>query len=378
MNSAAKNDTQNDTSNDTNADANTDVSMNANTLAAYLETAIDGFRGPLTLEKFSGGQSNPTFLLRAASGNYVLRRQPPGVLLKGAHAIDREYRVLDALKDSSVPVARAHHLCQDPSVIGSMFYLMSFEQGRIFWDPALPELPREQRAPLYDELIRVLAALHEVDVDAVGLGDYGRPGNYFERQIGMWTKQYRACETGLIAAMETLIAWLPEHMPQDDGQRSLVHGDYRLDNLIFDPTEPRVLALLDWELSTLGHPLADLAYFCMCLRLPSTGHISGLAGKDRVQLGIPTESELVANYCALRGIGEIANWHFYLAFSFFRLAAILQGVLKRAQDGNASSDKALQVGKMAGQLAQLAVDLIEEQNKPTSEQPALPAPPEPA
>ncbi len=348
-------------------DANNDACNNAHTdetrLAAWLETAIDGFRGPLTLEKFSGGQSNPTFLLRAASGDYVLRRQPPGVLLKGAHAVDREYRVLVALQDSSVPVARAHHLCLDPSVIGSMFYLMSFEQGRIFWDPALPTLPREQRAPLYGELIRVLAALHDVDVDAVGLGDYGRPGNYFERQIGIWTKQYRAAETGSIAAMETLIAWLPAHLPQDDGQRSLVHGDYRLDNLIFDQAEPRVLALLDWELSTLGHPLADLAYFCMCLRLPSNGHISGLAGKDRAALGIPTEFDLMANYCALRGIGAIDDWHFYLAFSFFRLAAILQGVLKRAQDGNASSDQALQVGQMAGQLAQLAVELIEENNK---------------
>ncbi len=332
-------------------------------LASYLETAIDGFRGPLTLEKFSGGQSNPTFLLRAASGDYVLRRQPPGVLLKGAHAVDREYRVLVALKDSSVPVARAVHLCQDLDVIGSLFYLMSFEQGRIFWDPALPTLPREQRAPLYDELIGVLARLHDVDVDAVNLADYGRPGNYFERQIGMWTRQYRASETGHIAAMETLIAWLPAHMPVDDGQRSLVHGDYRLDNLIFDPSAPRVLALLDWELSTLGHPLADLAYFCMCLRLPSTGHIAGLAGKDRAALGIPTEAELVARYCALREIDQIADWHFYLAFSFFRLAAILQGVLKRARDGNASSDKALQVGQMAGQLAQLAVELIEEENK---------------
>jgi aminoglycoside phosphotransferase (APT) family kinase protein len=355
MNSAEKK----DTNNEVNIDANIDT----NALAAYLETAIDGFRGPLTLEKFSGGQSNPTFLLRAASGDYVLRRQPPGALLKGAHAVDREYRVLVALKDSSVPVARAHHLCQDLDVIGSLFYLMSFEQGRIFWDPALPTLPREQRAPLYDELIRVLATLHDVDVDAVNLADYGRPGNYFERQIGMWTRQYRASETGHLAAMETLIAWLPAHLPQDDGQLSLVHGDYRLDNLIFDSSEPRVLALLDWELSTLGHPLADLAYFCMCLRLPSTGHISGLAGKDRAELGIPTEAELVARYCALRGISQIADWHFYLAFSFFRLAAILQGVLKRAQDGNASSDQALQVGQMAGQLAQLAVDLIEEENR---------------
>lgn len=336
-------------------------------LAAYLEIHIDGFRGPLSIEKFAGGQSNPTFLLKAASGSYVLRRQPPGALLKGAHAIDREYRVLVALKDSGVPVARAHHLCMDVGVIGSIFYVMSFEQGRIFWDPALPELPRAQRAPLYHELIQVLATLHDVDVNAVGLCDYGRPGNYFERQIGMWTRQYRAAETGTIAAMETLIAWLPANLPPDDGQLSLVHGDYRLDNLIFDASEsrvPQVLAVLDWELSTLGHPLADLAYFCMCLRLPANGHISGLAGQDRAALAIPTEAELVAQYCALRGLGPIADWHFYLAFSFFRLAAILQGVLKRAQDGNASSDQALQVGKMAGQLALLAVELIERHNNP--------------
>ncbi|MFI4941137.1 MAG: phosphotransferase [Burkholderiales bacterium] len=333
--------------------------LDTSKLASYLETRIDGFQGPLTAEKFAGGQSNPTFLLKAQSGNYVLRRQPPGALLKGAHAVDREYRVLVALKDTGVPVARAYHLCEDPEVIGSMFYVMSFVQGRIFWDPALPELPREQRAPLYSEMIRVLATLHNVDVNAVGLGDYGRPGNYFERQVGMWTKQYRAAETETLDAMETLITWLPANMPADDGQPSLVHGDYRLDNLIFHPAETQVLAVLDWELSTLGHPLADLAYLCMCLRLPSTGQVCGLAGKNRQEWGIPTEAALVAQYCALRGIDAIDNWPFYLAFSFFRLAAIVQGVMKRSLNGNASSDQAVQVGKMAGQLAQLAVTLIE-------------------
>ena len=327
-------------------------------LANYLETRIEGFQGPLTTEKFAGGQSNPTFLLKAQSGNYVLRRQPPGALLKGAHAVDREYRVLVALKDSGVPVAHAYHLCEDSEVIGSLFYVMSFVQGRIFWDPALPELTREQRAPLYVELIRILATLHNVDVNTVGLGDYGRPGNYFERQVSMWTKQYRASETETIQSMETLISWLPANMPADDGQLSLVHGDYRLDNLIFHPDEARVLAVLDWELSTLGHPLADLAYFCMCLRLPSIAQVHGLAGRNREELGIPSEANLVARYCALRGIGVIENWSFYLAFSFFRLAAIVQGVLKRSLDGNASSDQAVQVGKMAGQLAQLAITLI--------------------
>jgi len=327
-------------------------------LATYLEKQIEGFQGPLTAEKFSGGQSNPTFLLKARSGNYVLRRQPPGHLLKGAHAVDREYRVLAALRDTAVPVARAYQLCEDPEVIGSMFYVMSFVQGEIFWDPALPELAREKRMPLYSEVIRVLAALHDVDVNAVGLSDYGRSGNYFERQVGMWTKQYRAAETEPIEAMEKLIAWLPANTPSDDGQQSLVHGDYRFDNLIFHPTEAKVLAVLDWELSTLGHPFADLAYLCMCLRLPSFGQISGLAGKDREQLGVPTEAQIIAQYCALRGIEAIENWPFYLAFSYFRLAAILQGVLKRALGGNASNDKAIQVGQMAGQLAQMAVALI--------------------
>lgn len=334
-------------------------------LAAYLETRIDGFQGPLTAEKFAGGQSNPTFLLKARSGNYVLRRQPPGTLLKGAHAVDREFRVLAALSNTDVPVARAYHLCEDREVIGSMFYVMSFEQGNIFWDPALPELPREQRAPLYSELIRVLAALHDVNIETTGLADYGRSGNYYERQVGMWTKQYRAAETEMIDAMEVLIAWLPVNMPPDDGQIGMVHGDYRLDNLIFHPTEPRVLAVLDWELSTLGHPLADLAYFCMCLRLPSGGHISGLADKNREQIGVPTEAALVAQYCALRGIGTIDNWHFYLTFSFFRLAAIVQGVRKRGLDGNASSDKAVQVGSMVGQMARLAVELIEKEGEST-------------
>lgn len=340
----------------------TDVnSLDTARLAAYLETRIDGFQGPLTAEKFAGGQSNPTFLLKARNGNYVLRRQPPGALLKGAHAVDREFRVLAALKDTDVPVAHAFHLCDDREVIGSMFYVMSFEQGNIFWDPALPELPREQRAPHYSELIRVLAALHDVNIHTAGLADYGRSGNYYERQVGLWTKQYRAAETETIDAMETLIAWLPANMPADDGQIGMVHGDYRLDNLIFHPTEPRVLAVLDWELSTLGHPLADLAYFCMCLRLPSGGHISGLANKNREELGVPTEAALVAHYCQLRGIDAIEHWHFYLIFSFFRLAAIVQGVRKRGLDGNASSDKAVQVGSMVGQMAQLAVELIEKE-----------------
>lgn len=330
-------------------------------LTTYLEEAIEGFSGPMTAEKFAGGQSNPTYLLTAASGRYVLRRQPLGELLKSAHAVDREYRVLKALADTDVPVAKAYHLCEDRDVIGSVFYVMSFESGRIFWDPALPELRREERDAYYEELIRILAALHDVDVQKVGLGDYGRPGNYYERQIGLWTKQYRAAETRHIEAMERLIEWLPANCPGDDGCVSLVHGDYRIDNVMFAADAPRGQAVLDWELSTLGHPLADLAYFCMCLRLPPEGQVFGLACKDRDALGVPQEREIIRRYCELRGIGQIDNWHFYLAFSFFRLAAIAQGVLKRAIGGNASSDKAMAVGKMAGLLAEMAVEVIEQE-----------------
>ncbi len=327
-------------------------------LTDYLEGQIEGFQGPLTLEKFADGQSNPTFLLSTSNGQYVLRSKPPGQLLKSAHAVDREYQVLTALTDSEVPVARPYHLCEDDNVIGSMFYVMSYEEGRIFWNAALPELQTEQRVLVSNEMIRVLAAIHNVDIEGVGLGDYGKPGNYFERQIGRWIKQYRACETESIKAMENLIRWLPDNLPADDGQVSLIHGDYRLDNLIFHPTEPRVLAVLDWELSTLGHPLADLAYYCMFLRLPAIGDIPGLAGIDRDALGLPTEEAIIERYCQWRNIGSIDNWHFYLAFSFFRLAAILQGVFKRALSGNASNEKAMLVGKMAGALAEIAAPLI--------------------
>jgi aminoglycoside phosphotransferase (APT) family kinase protein len=331
-------------------------------LARYLEDRIHGFRGPLVATKFAGGQSNPTFMLEARSGRYVLRRQPPGELLKSAHAVDREFRVLVALANTDVPVPHAYHLCEDRDVIGCMFYVMSFAAGRIFWDPSLPELGRDGRAPIYAAIVETLAALHNVDVDAVGLADYGRAGNYFERQIGVWTKQYRASETERLEAMETLIEWLPANCPQDDGPPSLVHGDFRIDNLIFDAVDPKIIAILDWELSTLGNPLADLAYFCMCLRLPSIGHIPGLLGKDRGELGVPDEAAIVRRYCELRGIPPIAHWNFYLAFSFFRLAAIAQGVKKRALGGNASNARAGQVGDMARHLAEAAAALIDTTN----------------
>lgn len=328
-------------------------------LALWLEASVPGFHGPVSTRKFAGGQSNPTYLVEAASGRYVLRRKPPGQLLKGAHAVDREFRVLQALHGSAVSVAKPLALCRDEAVIGSMFYLMEHVDGRIFWDPALPELPAPQRRAIFAEMVRVLAAIHDVDLARAGLADYGHPGNYFERQTGLWTRQYRAAETGAIDAMEFLIEWLPAHLPPDDGRVSLLHGDYRLDNLIFDAGEPRVRAVLDWELSTLGHPLADLAYFCMCLRLPRTERIKGLAGLPLGDLGLPDEGELVAAYCARRALPDIAHWNFYLAFSLFRLAAICQGVLKRALDGNAASDQARATGEMARPLAALGAAIAD-------------------
>lgn len=334
--------------------------LDSQTLSAYLEQHIDGFRGPLVGEKFAGGQSNPTFLLNAQSGCYVLRRKPPGQLLASAHAVDREFKVISALAHSDVPVPKAYHLCEDNSVIGSMFYVMRFEEGRIFWDPALPDLAdNQQRSGFHREMIQVLASLHNVDIHAVELDDYGKPGNYFERQISRWSKQYRAAETHRIDAMEVLLGWLPANIPADDGQVSLIHGDYRLDNVMFHPTESRAIAILDWELSTLGHPFADLGYYCMCLRLPREGIVKGLLGIDRTELGIPGEEDVIQQYCQLRGLDGIDNWHFYLAFSFFRLAAICQGVYKRALDGNASNKKALEVGKITEPLAQMAAALIE-------------------
>jgi len=335
------------------------TSLDLDRLADYLQQHIPDFRGPLTANKFAGGQSNPTFLLDTPERRYVLRRQPPGQLLKSAHAVDREYRVLRALAGTGVPVARASHLCEDRDVIGSMFYLMSYEDGRIFWNPALPDVERDARCSYYASIMTTLAALHDVDVDAVGLGDYGRAGNYFQRQIELWTRQYRAAETAPIAAMDALIQWLPANCPADAQRVSLVHGDFRIDNLIFAHDTPRVRAILDWELSTLGNPLADLAYFCMCLRLPSKGNISGLRGLDRSALGIPDEDEMIAQYCELRGLTGIANWNFYLAFSFFRLASIAQGVKARALQGNASNANAHEVGGMVEPLATLAVELTD-------------------
>jgi len=327
-------------------------------LSGYLEEHVEGFQGPVGAEKFAGGQSNPTFLITAKSGKYVLRRKPPGELLKSAHAVDREFRVMSALKDTDVPVAGVHHLCDDNSVVGSMFFLMEFIDGRVMWDPALPDSCLRERTAIYNEMIRVLAALHSVSVDEVGLSDYGYPGNYFERQVRRWTKQYKASETGHVAEVDALMEWLPANMPEDDGKVALVHGDYRLDNMLFHPTEPRVLALVDWELSTLGHPFADIAYQCMQLRMEPAGLIPGLGGLCREDLGIPSEEAYVASYCERMGIDEIKGWNFYLAFNFFRFAAILQGVKKRALIGNASNERALLLGDMVAPLARMATGLL--------------------
>ncbi|WP_317932268.1 phosphotransferase [Halioxenophilus sp. WMMB6] len=327
-------------------------------LANYLEEHITGFKGPVTATKFAGGQSNPTFLLKTEQSNYVLRRKPPGQLLPSAHAVDREFRVMSALGNTEVPVAKAYHLCSDESVIGSMFYVMEYIDGRVFWDPALPDLTDAERTQIYSEMNRVLAALHSVNIAAVGLADYGKPGNYFQRQLDRWSKQYRASETETIADMEALMPWLQANLPADDGRVSLVHGDFRLDNMMFSNDRLEVLALVDWELSTLGHPYADLAYQCMQLRMPHMGVMPGLGGLNRQAMGIPSEGEYVAQYCQRMGIAGIDHWNFYLAFSFFRFAAILQGVKKRALDGNASSDKALQMGAMVAPLAAMASELI--------------------
>lgn len=335
------------------------IDLDIASLGVYLEQQIPGFRGLSEAKKFPGGQSNPTYQLRAESGRYVLRRKPPGQLLKSAHAVDREYRVMHALADTDVPVPKALHLCEDDGVIGSMFFVMGFVDGRILWDATLPESTPAERGAMYDEMNRVLAALHSVDIEAAGLADYGRPGNYFERQVGRWTRQYRAGETEPDPAMDRLIEWLPAHTPPDDGRIALIHGDYRLDNLVFAKDRAEILAVLDWELSTLGHPFADLAYQCMQWRLAPDAPIAGLGDIDRAALGIPTEREYVARYCERMGLDGIDHWQYYLVFSFFRLAAILQGVLKRARDGNASSDRAFEVGALSGPLAEMAVELIE-------------------
>jgi aminoglycoside phosphotransferase (APT) family kinase protein len=333
--------------------------IDTGSLARYLEAALPGFRGPIAAEKTPTGQSNPTFILTTPARKYVLRKKPPGQLLKSAHQVDREYRVMKALGDTDVPVPRMLLLCEDDGVIGTAFFVMAFVDGTVFWDPALPELASAQRGRVYDEQNRALAALHSVDPARVGLADFGRPGSYFARQRDRWTKQYRASETEHLEDMETLIKWLEENEPPDDGRVSLVHGDYRLDNMIFAHDASRLLAVIDWELSTLGHPFSDLAYQCMQWRFPNHETMRGLAGVDRKALGIPTEEEYVARYCERMGLAEIPHWKFCLAFSFFRLAAIVQGVKKRGLDGTASNpEKALKSGERVPLMARMGVDVL--------------------
>jgi aminoglycoside phosphotransferase (APT) family kinase protein len=324
-------------------------------LEAWLAANVTGYRGPLAIEQFRGGQSNPTYKLIAGSGTYVLRRRPFGQLLPSAHAVDREYRAMHALQGSGVPVARVHALCQDDAVIGSAFYVMKFIEGRIFWDPRMPSLARGERAALYDAVNETIARLHAVDPDRVGLADFGKRGNYMERQISRWSRQYRASETEPIPAMDRLIEWLPQHLPPE-GETRIVHGDFRVDNLIFAPDAPRVAAILDWELSTLGDPLADFAYHVMTWRL-APALFRGLAGADLATLGIPSEAEYIAAYCRRTGRADIANLDFYVVFGLFRLAAILQGVARRALEGTAANANAREVGARAGPLADQAWEL---------------------
>lgn len=325
-------------------------------LEDYLRQHITGFSGPVTATRFKGGQSNPTYLLTTPTRQYVMRAKPGPVaqLLPSAHAVEREFRLQVALAGSTVPVAGMHCLCEDESVIGRAFYIMDFVEGRIFWEQSLPGMDASERSAIYAELNRVIAALHGVDFASLGLADYGKAGNYFSRQIDRWTRQYRASETVGIAAMDQLIEWLPRHIPQeDDPQVSLVHGDYRIDNVIFHPTEPRILAVIDWELSTLGHPLADFAYHMMSWHITPGGAMRGLGGLDLAALGIPDEAAYIAAYEQRMGRQVAGDWNFYLVYNLFRIAAILQGIAKRVEEGTASSPQAAEYGRQARPLAEL-------------------------
>ena len=327
-------------------------------LADELHELVPGFSGLHAIEKFNTGQSNPTYRVEADSGNYVLRAKPPGTLLKSAHQVDREYRVMKALSENNVPVPKVYGLSGEDSAIGRMYFVMELVEGRIFWDPALPEVSKQERAAIYDGMNDVLARLHSVDPEAAGLADYGRPGNYFARQIRRWSEQYIASKTEELPDMDRLMDWLWDNLPDDDGMVSVVHGDYRLDNMIFAPHGEEVRALIDWELSTLGHPLADLSYQCMQWRLPHKSGFRGLGGLDREELGIPSEADYVARYSERSGIA-VDNWTFCLSFSFFRLAAILQGVYKRSLDGNASNpERAREIGQAVPQLASMANSIM--------------------
>ena len=326
-----------------------------NRLDEYLRSHLDGYRGPLEVEQFKGGQSNPTYLLKTPGEKYVLRRKPPGRLLKSAHAVDREYRVISALHAVDFPVPEPRLHCQDETVVGTEFYVMEFLEGRIFWDLDLPECDVAERAAIYDNVNQTIAALHSYDVERLGLADYGKPGNYFARQISRWSKQYVASETETIAAMDRLLKWLPDNIPEDDTS-SVVHGDFRLDNLVIHPVEPKVIGVLDWELSTIGHPVGDFTYHLMVWQMPDVGLGSGgLLGKNLIDLGIPSEDDYVARYCERTGrVGGITDRDFYAAYNFFRIAAILQGIVGRVRDGTAASAHAESAAAAVAPLAELA------------------------
>ena len=326
-------------------------------LARYLHTAGAADAGPLAVMQFQGGQSNPTYRITCGTRSMVLRRKPPGALLPSAHAVDREFRVMKALAATGVPVPKMIALCEDPAVIGTPFYLMEHIEGRVLWDPALPGMSPAERGAHYDELNRVIAALHVVDYAAVGLGDFGRVGGFVERQIARWSKQYASGGAARIRSMDRVIEWLPRHVPADE-ETAIVHGDFRIDNVIFHPTQPRILAVLDWELSTLGHPLSDFAYHVMAWRLRA-GEFRGLADCDFTALGIPDEARYVAAYCHRTGRSQIADWDFYLIFNMFRITAILHGVMSRALQGNAASSNALETGARAARIADVAWEMAQ-------------------
>jgi len=325
-------------------------------LERYLRAHVEGFSGAVEVRQFRGGQSNPTYHVSAGGREYVLRRKPPGKLLPSAHAVDREYRVITALGKAGFPVPRTFALCEDDSVIGTAFYVMDCVHGRIFTDPAIPSLTSPERRSIYESLIDVLARLHTADWQTLGLADFGRPGNYFARQLHRWTQQYRASETEKIESMERLIPWLPEHIPAGD-ETTLVHGDFRLGNVIIHATEPRVVAVLDWELSTLGHPLADLGYNCMPYHLAEDS-MEGFEGGNLAELGIPSEEHYVAAYCQRTGRAGIEDWSFYVGFAMFRLAAIAQGIMGRVLEGTANDANARQRGERARPLADTAWAVI--------------------
>ena len=327
------------------------ASLPMDALAHYLQAQGLTGNGPLSLSPLSGGQSNPTFRLSTGDRHFVLRKKPPGQLIASAHAIDREYRVMKALQGSSVPVPRMFAYCEDESIVGTPFYLMEFLEGRVLVDQSLPGMEPTERGAIYREMNRVIATLHRVDYEAAGLASYGKPGNYFARQITRWSRQCRESTLPVNAAMQQLMEWLPEHIPAGD-ETTLVHGDYRLDNLVFHPTEARVLGVLDWELSTLGHPLADLSYQCMAWRI-APALWRGIAGLDLAALGIPSEAQYVAMYAQATGRDPAEHWEFYLAYNLFRMAAILHGIAQRAADGNAAADDAVETGRKAGPLAEL-------------------------